>query len=111
MELPAQALALLHKARLLVQRQLTPDCQPDDSELMGFLAHSESLLRDGLGVSPQYFQRPPDGLPIVTKRSSGGRWHAWQGTNDGSIARYAVGGFLTEQEAIDAVKEKEAANG
>lgn len=39
---------------------------------------------------------------LVTARNSGGRWHAWFG--DGHA--YNVGGFLTEDEAIEELHER-----
>ena len=48
-----EAIDLIHKARELCQRQRTPGHEPDDGDLLAFLADSESFIADGCGHKPR----------------------------------------------------------
>lgn len=51
-----EAIAMIHAARKLIQRQRAPGHEPDDDDLLGFLAESESFLAEGCGHRPRYWK-------------------------------------------------------
>lgn len=61
-----------------------------------------SLDGDGLESLANRIAEAPY-LAVVVKQNSGGRWHAWFGTEDGKTALFSTGGHETEEAARQAV--------